>query len=124
MHVGTSAEAAPPLTDIREGRAHVEGMAGNAVFYNPVMEMNRDLSVLTIKIFQEKFAEENAASLIAKRERAVQAREAFIAKNPDKPEPPELEPPRPHPSSVSGTTTLPGCKHTVTQALLGILLLP
>ena len=116
MHAGAAPEAAPPLTEVREGRAHVQGIANNAVFYNPVMEMNRDLSVLTIQTFQEKFAAENAAAIIAKRERAEKARAAMIAKKPDGPEPPVLDPPRPHPSSVAGLRVLDALSATGLRA--------
>lgn len=116
MHAGATPEAAPPLTEVREGRAHVQGIANNAVFYNPVMEMNRDLSVLTIQTFQEKFAAENAAAITAKRERAEKARAAMIAKNPDGPEPPVLDPPRPHPSSVAGLRVLDALSATGLRA--------
>ena len=99
---------------MREGRAHVKGMSDNAVFYNPVMEMNRDLSVIAIQIFQQKWAEELKANASEKRRRAEAARDAKIAKG--GPEPPPLTDPRPHPSMSEGLRVLDALSATGLRA--------
>ena len=103
-----------PLTEVREGRAHVKGMSDNAVFYNPVMEMNRDLSVIAIQVFQQKWAEELEANAALKKSRAEAARAAKIAKG--EPEPPPISDPRAHPSMAEGLRVLDALSATGLRA--------
>lgn len=46
---------------IKEGQAFVLVPKGNKVFYNPVQEFNRDLSILVLTQFAKLKAEENDA---------------------------------------------------------------
>ncbi len=48
---------------IEEGQAKVL-KRGNEVFYNPVQEFNRDLSIMSIKLFIQMLREEEGNSLI------------------------------------------------------------
>lgn len=40
---------------LREGSAEILFSKGKEVFYNPVQEVNRDLSIAMIKLFQQKY---------------------------------------------------------------------
>lgn len=43
---------------ISEGTANVLFPLGNQVFYNPIQELNRDISVLVLKLFIEDFKQQ------------------------------------------------------------------
>lgn len=43
---------------VKEGEANILYPKDNEVFYNPVQEVNRDLSVLMLQVFQEKVTNE------------------------------------------------------------------
>jgi tRNA G26 N,N-dimethylase Trm1 len=45
-------------TIIKEGKASILFPKGNMVFYNPVQEVNRDLSIMAIKLYLEQLAVE------------------------------------------------------------------
>lgn len=50
-------------TTIKEGQAEIIYPAGNEVFYNPVQEVNRDLSIVIIKLFIEQIKKERAEAI-------------------------------------------------------------
>ena len=44
---------------ITEGQAQITGQSDATVFYNPVQEFNRDLSIALIKTYSESLQKEN-----------------------------------------------------------------
>jgi tRNA (guanine26-N2/guanine27-N2)-dimethyltransferase len=53
-----STESPSEFTIIKEGKAEIKFPKGNQVFYNPVQEVNRDLSVLAIQTWCDIFEKE------------------------------------------------------------------
>jgi tRNA (guanine26-N2/guanine27-N2)-dimethyltransferase len=43
---------------VTEGKANILFPEGNQVFYNPAQEVNRDLSIMMIKMFQQELKKE------------------------------------------------------------------
>eukprot|EP01119_Soliformovum_irregulare_P012631 TRINITY_DN3292_c1_g2_i1.p1 TRINITY_DN3292_c1_g2~~TRINITY_DN3292_c1_g2_i1.p1 ORF type:complete len:579 (-),score=156.90 TRINITY_DN3292_c1_g2_i1:37-1773(-) len=62
--IASTKTAEGEFSTITEGKATVLWPKGNQVFYNPVQEVNRDLSIATIKLYQEqiKIEQEQAKS--------------------------------------------------------------
>lgn len=58
----TTTNDSETFTEIKEGKAIVLAK-GNQVFYNPVQEVNRDLSILMIKMYEEQLRKEKEGSL-------------------------------------------------------------
>lgn len=46
---------------ITEGSAVISGVKGQKVFYNPVQEFNRDLSIAVLSVFTQNYFEEKKA---------------------------------------------------------------
>lgn len=49
---------------VREGKAAILFSKGKEVFYNPVQEVNRDLSIVMIKLFQEELQKEKEGNVL------------------------------------------------------------
>jgi len=83
-----------PMDGITEGKAHVVGMAGNVVFYNPPQVMNRDLSVIAIQEFQKILEEERLEKDTKKAENAeLRFQNALEKAQKEGRDPPEKFPP-------------------------------
>lgn len=49
-----------PITSIKEGKAEIQ-LTSEKVFYNPVQEFNRDLSIAVLTIFGEEYRAEKSS---------------------------------------------------------------
>lgn len=56
-------------TIIKEGKAEIVFPEGNKVFYNPIQEFNRDLSLAVINCWSEDFIEKRKSAMLVRKKR-------------------------------------------------------